>query len=532
MKKYFKKLLITLLAVCSVVCLATGLAACNDKPDDGGDAPTTKVTIKTPVLELSDNMLSWASIAHATGYVVYENDIVVSEQTATTYVITQDYPGTYEYRVKATTTEKGYKDGALSEAKTFKVDPWPLEAPSISINQDTGVISWEAVENATGYDIYENGIKIDSTYTLSYKIEQTIPDYFSYTVKATSTNKAYATSASSAPVEYKVPLHLSFGVEFPEGYNDAVTVNLYNEQGNLVASTNVERDRNLNEDGSAGDYSSYGSARLVVKEWGSYIAKIEDLNGNYVATWAHVSRSVRTGSITIVENVNTLAYGVATVSGTIPAAESEVTVNYVFTAIASEDGYHSIIVDEATTGLQISAAGRTVINTAQKVFKGSFATIEGEVIILAVTFTRPAAQAEAEGEETEDPADFVVSFQIETVNYEVKVPLRVLPESYDMEKAGSELYDSHRNFIYDSCVRHIEGADITASGMYEIFIPSHSVGNTFITLTVNGEQEFDLSGGGIATVHFNAGEDVRLEFELSVSSEVIIYVYMTKADKA
>ena len=108
-----KKLLSFVLtaAVVSTVGIAAG---CN--PEEKGEK------IEAPVLTLTGNTITWSAVEHAEGYDVYEGANVVSEaQTACSYTINQTNPGTYEYTVVATTTEKGYRASDKSTAVTYTV---------------------------------------------------------------------------------------------------------------------------------------------------------------------------------------------------------------------------------------------------------------------------------------------------------------------------------------------------------------------------------------------------------------------------
>lgn len=524
MKKYFKKLLITSLAAVGTLCLAAGLAACgnggNDNPPDDNPQTPTKVPLIAPVLDISGDVLSWNTVAHADGYVVYENDVSVSEQAETSYTITQDYPGTYTYTVKATTTEKGYSESPISNSKKFTVAPYVLEAPVITIDED-GVITWSAVDHADNYEIYENGTIIAAVSELTYTIEQTTPAVFTYTVVATSTDKAYTKSAASNAAEYHVPLYISLGVEFPDGFEGTVTLGIYDKSDKLVAQTEVTRDQNGYEDENGdfveGEYSNYGSARFVIKEWGDYVAKIINLNKPYVATWVRLSKEHRSGSITIAETTNALELGKQTITATVPADENFVTMQYVFVAGASTNGAHSIMIDESLTGVQISVAGKTIINTDQRLFTGSFSTIEGEAFIVSITYTKP--EVESEEPEAEEPVEEQISFTIEIVNYGIRQYLKLCPEPYNVEKADQLV--QYANTIFDSCTRYLV---VEEAGDYAFFFPTTHAHNTFITVVING-QSYDFSGGALRTVHLEAGDDIEIEITLSNSAEILFYVY-------
>lgn len=523
MKKYFKKLLITSLAAVGTLCLSAGLAACGNgggnTPPEGDDPEPSKVPLIAPVLDISGDVLSWNTVAHADGYIVYENDVSVSEQAETSYTITQDYPGTYTYTVKATTTEEGYSESPISNEKKFTVDPYVLEAPVIAIDED-GVITWNAVDHADNYEVYENGTIIAAVSELTYTIVQTTPAIYTYTVIATSTDKAYAKSAASNAAEYQVPLYISLGVEFPDGFEGTVSLGIYDGSDKLVAQTEVTRDQNGYEDENGefieGEYSNYGSARFVIKEWGDYVAKIIDLNESYVATWVRLSKEHRNGSITIAENKNALEVGKQTITATVPADENSVTMQYVFIAGVSTNGAHSIMIDESLTGVQISVAGKTIVNTDQRLFTGSFSTVEGEAFIVSITYTKPEVESEDEAE----PVEEQISFEIEIVNYGIRQYLQLCPEPYNVEKADQLV--KYSNSIFDSCTRYLV---VEESGDYAFFFPTTHAHNTYITVTING-QSYDFSGGALRIIHLEAGDDIEIEITMSNSTEVLCYVYL------
>lgn len=519
--KHFKKLLIMLLAAIATVCLASGLVACGNGNDDtdgtigGGAVPL----IAPREVTITDNVLSWKAVTYAEGYVVYENGEIVSEQVETSYTIEHTVPGTYTYAVKATTTADGRTDSPLSSEVEYKIDPIKLAAPVISINAETAVISWSAVEYASSYDIYENGVKYDSTTELYYEItNKTLPEDLVYNVRAKSSNSnKYPTSDDSNSVTYRVPVHATITVEFPEEFEGSVKVEIFDlnsDSQESVAQSVIGRSESFN-DGASDGYSGFGS-EIFTLAWGSYIAKVTDgLGNNYAATWARISTDKRIGTINIVstQDNGVLELGTQTIHASIGADDQSVTLQYLFVAGASDDHAHSIFVDENTYGLQITVGGRIVINTANRIFRGSFSTEEGETVLVTVTVGRQTNI----GAEEDD-------FELEIVNYEERTPLRILPWSWNIDRFEADGYANYVNAIYDSCVCTLE---VKTAGTYTFLFMSGMAGNTFITLTVNG-QEFDLSGGGSADVYLEANDNVRVQIDLrNLPSEYIsLFVYM------
>ena len=62
-------------------------AGCNN--DDGGDT----VQLASPVITLSDNVISWGAVEHADGYIVKEGTSTVSTQSGTSYTIAKTEAG-------------------------------------------------------------------------------------------------------------------------------------------------------------------------------------------------------------------------------------------------------------------------------------------------------------------------------------------------------------------------------------------------------------------------------------------------------
>lgn len=81
--------------------------------------------------------------------------------------------------------------------------PVQLAAPIVSLNGN--VISWNAVENATGYEVYLAENSVASLAETSYTISQTEAGSYVYTVYATCSDATkYTKSEASAPITYRV----------------------------------------------------------------------------------------------------------------------------------------------------------------------------------------------------------------------------------------------------------------------------------------------------------------------------------------
>ena len=80
----------------------------------------------------------------------------------------------------------------------------PTKLVATVISNDSNTISWNAVENATGYRIYINNVIKETVTTISYTFSETAEGNYSIKVKAVSSNDAFATSDSSNVVTINV----------------------------------------------------------------------------------------------------------------------------------------------------------------------------------------------------------------------------------------------------------------------------------------------------------------------------------------
>ena len=83
-------------------------------------------------------------------------------------------------------------------------DPVQLVAPHISLNQSTGVITWNAVLNANYYEVYEGETVVAKPAATSYTITKTAVGSYTYSVKAFSVLSSYTTSEYSNTVTYVI----------------------------------------------------------------------------------------------------------------------------------------------------------------------------------------------------------------------------------------------------------------------------------------------------------------------------------------
>ena len=99
--------------------------------------------------------------------------------------------GHYECSVCNRNFDKDHSE--IADLTIEKLDRTPLAAPVVTVNSKTGEATWNAVENATSYDLYVNGGRVgeikDTTYILT--------DGDKFYVVAKSTDEKYSESKSN-----------------------------------------------------------------------------------------------------------------------------------------------------------------------------------------------------------------------------------------------------------------------------------------------------------------------------------------------
>lgn len=161
--------------------------------------------LNTPVITLSDNIVSWEPIENANGYIIYINGIdeINMDSTETSYELSFDQVGIYKIKMRALGDGKNYDDSGYSNIVTYTceiTDRIQLTAPDIRVSKLT--VLWEAIENANEYKIYINDKFITSITTPYYQLIG-YDDGQNYTIKVIACgNSRYINSPFSNAVTY------------------------------------------------------------------------------------------------------------------------------------------------------------------------------------------------------------------------------------------------------------------------------------------------------------------------------------------
>ena len=141
------------------------------------EAPTNLVATATGQTTIS---LTWDAVPNATSYNVYSNgNVVVSGFAQTTYIVKNLTPGIqYCYEVKAV-NEAGESEASESACATTESEPVTPTVPAAPTNlvatvtgQTAISLTWNAVQNATSYNVYNGETVVVSGLTVtSYTVE-------------------------------------------------------------------------------------------------------------------------------------------------------------------------------------------------------------------------------------------------------------------------------------------------------------------------------------------------------------------------
>ena len=169
-------------------------------------------------------VLTWTAAENALAYNIYEivtgNAVKIGTANTTTYTVTSLEPNTpYFFAVSAVRNEQESERTVTASAITNDLVPG---APSNLVATTMGLTSigltWEAGENATGYNVYRDGTLVGNSTGLLYVDRDLVQGtQYCYTVKGVrgtveseeSSNQACATTDGTKPVPPVAPKNLT-----------------------------------------------------------------------------------------------------------------------------------------------------------------------------------------------------------------------------------------------------------------------------------------------------------------------------------
>ena len=181
------------------------------------DNSETQLSAPVITLDTENEKITWPAIADATSYYVYCNSgtTPVDEVKYSVGLTTYQYifssileeSGQYAFYVIASSTSPSFLDSNRSNIVSYeytKLDK--LSTPSVTLDGDAKTISWSTIENATAFDIYCNGTKVDTVLgsVTTYDFSECVTTYavYKFAVVAVGDGVEYKNSRESRSVRY------------------------------------------------------------------------------------------------------------------------------------------------------------------------------------------------------------------------------------------------------------------------------------------------------------------------------------------
>jgi len=147
-----------------------------------------KVPLATPTgIGYSDGILSWTAVSNAASYEILINDVTPFTSATNSVTIGYDFVGSVNAKVRAIATGDLYVNSAWASSN-LTINPLILSKP-INVRVEDNVLRFDAVNHATGYEIYVDGTLLttitETSYTLSPELLAQAGSYVQ--VKAIST---------------------------------------------------------------------------------------------------------------------------------------------------------------------------------------------------------------------------------------------------------------------------------------------------------------------------------------------------------
>ena len=420
----------------------------NNPDDEGGNnTPTDPVQLVAPQISLnqSTGVISWSAVANANYYEVYENGNFAVRNTATTYTITKTAVGEYVYKVKAISASSSYTTSEYSNTVTYTVTPKAEQLATPVITLTDNQITWSAIDNATAYEIYENGVRLTQVTASPYTITNTVAGEWVYKIKAISSDTVhYSPSDFSNTVTYSVEeeeVGFTVTVTAPAGFSNTVQVVLYKDGENVGTKT-----ANLS--------GGQGRVTFASDNTGNYTAGILSLPSGYVSTTVRLTSTNPEAEIKIISLSGSEIFKVGT--NTFRVTNNDQTgADQIYYFLPENSGVYTLDATIESKGMYISVDRSLYIDTAGELNISSFRAEAGTLVEITVV-----------GFE-------VGNFSFKIVEGEVKQDLRI--------GIG---YGNRANYIFGDCTRTLE---VTSPDHYVFEFGFAGLGGRTITLTIDGK---------------------------------------------
>ena len=259
---YTKFALLTLAALAISACDSTNLAI--------SDSPPAAPSDLTASVSESSVSLSWDEVSAAESYRVYRDGALLSSVSTESFSQSNLDDGTYLYEV-ASVNE--YGESADRASISVSVNGSAPETPTdlrASLSGSSVVLSWSAVSNASGYEVYRDGNLVASTDTHSFSQNNLVDGTYLYEVASVND---YGISEGRASVSISVD---QLPPAAPSDLMASVSASSVSLTWSAVGEANsyrVYRDDSLLETVSSNSFSETGLAD------GTYLYEVSAVDG-------------------------------------------------------------------------------------------------------------------------------------------------------------------------------------------------------------------------------------------------------------
>lgn len=130
-----------------------------------------KVALAQPTnLRLDDTVIRWNAVQNATNYTVNINNTTILTNVTSLEASVGDLSGTFMVYVQAFGDSTYYLSSPIASTQVYV--PIPLDTPE-NLRKDDSLLVWDAVTNATSYEVYINEILKTTVSVTQYQIETT-----------------------------------------------------------------------------------------------------------------------------------------------------------------------------------------------------------------------------------------------------------------------------------------------------------------------------------------------------------------------
>lgn len=244
---------------------------------DGNEVgdPVMLGVLATPSVSVLDSAVYWSAIDNANYYEIYLDGEKTATVTGTAYSFDNMTAGTYSVSVKAF-SDLHYRESGQSETVTVTIEEITgtrLETPQVTVGEDSISfenlssqirLSWDAIENATGYAIYVDGVYLTTVTQCEYSFSG-LPGTYNIGVSAVAAENSEYVSGIAAVTEVTLAKYVIIyynGTDADYKFVGDATYTLYDAQSGSFKSVNAWNHVSFNETWQQDGFSKWVLLKL------------------------------------------------------------------------------------------------------------------------------------------------------------------------------------------------------------------------------------------------------------------------------